>query len=202
MSGWHKKDDYIFFAIGRSGSTSLDHAGFEHVIEEFDIDFKLINFYLRDTEIKPVVFIRHPLDRFYSAMFQFMMRICEELNVEVTADEEQWVSLWDTFLELLNFDRGAPIFNDNEFYHMGHYLDRLRMIEKDLIIADTRDMNQTIKDLVGVSIVKQNATNSKYEVNLYNGVFKRAFEKAKHKNNALVWLHPEIQTYKELVNQF
>ena len=197
MSGWHQKDNYVFFAMGRSGSTTLDNVGFENIIPDFDLEFKLINFYLRDKDLEPVVFIRHPLDRFYSGMFQFIMHTCNDLDLKVTPDEDQWVKLWNTFLRLLNFDRGHPIFIDNEFYHMGSYLNELNYIEKDFIVYDTIDMSRVLKDLVNVDTNKHNRTTNY----MYNGVFKRTFEKTSHKQNVLNWLQPEINQYQKIMEE-
>ena len=198
MSGWYQKDKYVFFAYGKCGSTSLDHSGFERVVDDSDdliTGCLQINNYLDNKDLTPIVFIRDPLERFYSGMFQFMMRHCVNLNVKLTADEDCWINIWNSFLEITNFDRKAPVFNDSEAYHLNNYLEKYKKIKADITFIKTELLTPTLKDLVGVTVYRENSTASVY----YKGAYRLGFNNSKYKDNVMAFLQPEIELYQKWI---
>ena len=202
MSGWHQSGNYIFFAYGKCGSTSLDHLHFNNVIRDYDPDCELINNYLQDKNLNPVIFIREPMDRFFSGMFQFVHAYSKRLNIQIPDTEKAWINVWEVILELLNFDKGYPIFNDAESYHLQHYLKNLKNIQKDFAVVDTRHLTPYIKNVLGINAPNMLNSADRYssdEYKIYKHQFRTSFYKNKYKDIVINWIQPEIDEYQKLL---
>jgi len=202
MSGWHQSGNYIFFAFGKCGSTTLDHLHFNNVIKDFDPDCELINDYLQDKNLNPVVFIREPMDRFFSGMFQFMFIYSKKLNIKLPDTQNAWIKVWESVLELLNFDKGYPIFNDAESYHLQHYLKNLNKIQKEFAVVETTHLTPYIKNVLGVDAPNILNSANRYgsaEYKIYKGLFRTSFYKNKYKEIVINWIQPEIDEYQKLM---
>ena len=123
MSGWWKKDNYLFYAHGKSGSTSLEQGNFESIsVTEDEESSKMISYFNSNPDIQIIVFIRNPLDRWLSGIWQFSTEVIQRISPELDITQMDNLAMLELFCEILNYDKphSGPVFNDAEGYHMAH----------------------------------------------------------------------------------
>ena len=62
-------------------------------------------------------------------------------------------------------------------------------------IVKTELLTPTLKNLVDVTVYRENSTTSVY----YKGAYRIGFNNAKHKDNVLAYLKPEIELYQKWI---
>lgn len=203
MSGWWKKDNYLFYAHGKSGSTSLSEGNFKHVfITDDEESSNMISYFNSNPGTQIVIFIRNPLDRWLSGIWQFSTEVIQKINInafihDIDIDRMDNVAMLELFCEILNYDKphSGPVFNDAEGYHMAHYLERFDHVEIPFMVVETKNMTPFM-ERIGIELSNHN--NSEQKTGVTNH-YVDAFKSCKYKDQVLQWLEPEMARFNKLL---
>ena len=198
MSGWWKKDNYLFYAHGKSGSTSLGQGNFESIsVTEDEESSKMISYFNSNPDIQIIVFIRNPLDRWLSGIWQFSTEVIQRISPELDITQMDNLAMLELFCEILNYDKphSGPVFNDAEGYHMAHYLERFDNVKIPFMVVETKNMTPFMKR-IGIDVGVHNANINK--VGATNG-YAKVFQSCKYQDTVLQWLEPEMARFTKLI---
>ncbi|MDG1141908.1 MAG: hypothetical protein P8N24_01675 [Hellea sp.] len=198
MSGWWKKDNYLFYAHGKSGSTSLSEGNFKSIFITDDNDSSnMLSYYNSNPDTQFVVFIRNPLDRWLSGIWQFSTEVIRKVNPRTDVTNMDKLAMLELFCEILNYNKPltGPVFNDAESYHMDNFLERFDNVEIPFMVVETKNMTPFMKR-IGIDLGNHNANLAKVEAG--NG-YADVFQSCKYRDAVLQWLEPEMARFTKLI---
>ena len=198
MSGWWKKDNYLFYAHGKSGSTSLSEGNFKSIfITDDNESSNMISYFNNNPDTQIVVFIRNPLDRWLSGIWQFSTEVIRKVNPRTDVTNMDKLAMLELFCEILNYNKPltGPVFNDAESYHMDNFLERFDNVEIPFMVVETKNMTPFMKR-IGIDLGNHNANLAKVEAG--NG-YADVFQSCKYRDAVLQWLEPEMARFTKLI---